>query len=76
MGAQGKTKTVNADFMHYCLKRVWMAEGASEDSPAEAATDEERAAKAEEIRRRVAERRAQLRAEAARRRGEQNEDKD
>ena len=31
MGAQGKTKTVNADFMHYCLKRVWMAEGASEE---------------------------------------------
>ncbi|MDJ0791510.1 MAG: Ldh family oxidoreductase [Acidimicrobiia bacterium] len=24
-----KTKTVNADFMHYCLKTVWMAEGAS-----------------------------------------------
>jgi L-2-hydroxycarboxylate dehydrogenase (NAD+) len=26
-----KTKTVNADFMHYCLKTVWMAEGASEE---------------------------------------------
>ena len=31
MGEQGKTKTVNADFMRYCLKRVWMAEGASEE---------------------------------------------
>ena len=31
MGAQEKTKAVNADFMHYCLKRVWMAEGASEE---------------------------------------------
>jgi LDH2 family malate/lactate/ureidoglycolate dehydrogenase len=31
MGAPGKTKTVNADFMHYCLKRVWMEEGASEE---------------------------------------------
>ncbi len=26
-----KTKTVNADFMRYCIKRVWMAEGASEE---------------------------------------------
>ena len=26
-----KTRTVNADFMHYCLKTVWMAEGASEE---------------------------------------------
>jgi len=26
-----KTRTVNADFMHYCLKRVWMANGASEE---------------------------------------------
>ena len=24
-----QTKTVNAEFMHYCIKRVWMAEGAS-----------------------------------------------
>lgn len=31
MGAPGKTKTVNADFMHYALKRVWMEEGASEE---------------------------------------------
>ncbi len=31
MAADGETKTTNADFMHYCLKRVWMAEGASEE---------------------------------------------
>ena len=31
MGAQGETKTTNADFLHYCLKRTWMAEGASEE---------------------------------------------
>ena len=31
MSNEGKTKTVNADFMHYCLKTVWMAEGASEE---------------------------------------------
>lgn len=31
MGAAGETKTVNAEFMHYCIKRVWMAEGASEE---------------------------------------------
>ena len=31
MSSKGKTKTVNADFMHYCLKTVWMAEGASEE---------------------------------------------
>ena len=26
-----KTRTVNAEFMHYALKRVWMANGASEE---------------------------------------------
>jgi L-2-hydroxycarboxylate dehydrogenase (NAD+) len=26
-----ETRTVNADFMHYALKRVWMANGASEE---------------------------------------------
>ena len=31
MAAKGETKTTNADFLHYCLKRVWAAEGASED---------------------------------------------
>ena len=31
MAAAGETKTTNADFLHYCLKRVWMAEGASEE---------------------------------------------
>lgn len=31
MASEGETKTVNADFMHYCIKRVWMAEGASEE---------------------------------------------
>ena len=31
MGAKGETKTTNADFLRYCLKRVWMAEGASEE---------------------------------------------
>jgi len=31
MGAQGETKKTNADFLHYCLKRIWMAEGASEE---------------------------------------------
>lgn len=31
MGAQGETKTTNADFLRYCLKRCWMAEGASEE---------------------------------------------
>jgi L-2-hydroxycarboxylate dehydrogenase (NAD+) len=31
MAAKGETKTTNADFLHYCLKRCWMAEGASED---------------------------------------------
>ena len=31
MGAAGETKTTNADFLRYCLKRVWMAEGASEE---------------------------------------------
>ncbi|QEY32494.1 malate/L-lactate dehydrogenase subfamily protein [Synechococcus sp. RSCCF101] len=31
MSAQVKTCSVNADFMRYCLKRVWMANGASEE---------------------------------------------
>jgi len=31
MGAQGETKKTNADFLRYCLKRVWMANGASEE---------------------------------------------
>lgn len=31
MGAQGETKKTNADFLRYCLKRCWMAEGASEE---------------------------------------------
>ena len=31
MGADGETKTTNADFLRYCLKRCWMAEGASEE---------------------------------------------
>lgn len=31
MGAQGETKTTNGDFLRYCLKRIWMAEGASEE---------------------------------------------
>ncbi len=31
MAADGKTKTTNADFLHYCLKRTWMAEGASDE---------------------------------------------
>ncbi|GLP96077.1 Ldh family oxidoreductase [Paraferrimonas sedimenticola] len=31
MAAPGKTKKTNASFLHYCLKRVWMAEGASSD---------------------------------------------
>ncbi len=31
MAAAGATKTTNADFLRYCLKRVWMAEGASEE---------------------------------------------
>ncbi len=31
MGAKGETKKTNADFLRYCLKRVWMAEGASEE---------------------------------------------
>jgi LDH2 family malate/lactate/ureidoglycolate dehydrogenase len=31
MAADGETKTTNAGFMRYCLKRVWMAEGASEE---------------------------------------------
>jgi L-2-hydroxycarboxylate dehydrogenase (NAD+) len=31
MATDSKTKTTNADFLHYCLKRVWMAEGASEE---------------------------------------------
>ena len=31
MGAAGATKTTNADFLRYCLKRCWMAEGASEE---------------------------------------------
>jgi L-2-hydroxycarboxylate dehydrogenase (NAD+) len=31
MGADGATKTTNADFLRYCLKRCWMAEGASEE---------------------------------------------
>lgn len=26
-----KTKTTNADFIYYCIKRIWMAEGASEE---------------------------------------------
>jgi len=30
MGAKGETKKTNADFLRYCLKRTWMAEGASE----------------------------------------------
>ena len=29
MGAKGETKKTNADFLRYCLKRTWMAEGAS-----------------------------------------------
>ena len=31
MGSQGETKKTNADFLRYCLKRCWMAEGASEE---------------------------------------------
>ncbi len=31
MGAPGKTKETNGDFLRYCLKRVWMANGASEE---------------------------------------------
>jgi LDH2 family malate/lactate/ureidoglycolate dehydrogenase len=31
MGADGATKTTNAEFLHYCLKRCWAAEGASEE---------------------------------------------
>ena len=31
MGADGETKKTNADFLRYCLKRCWMAEGASEE---------------------------------------------
>ena len=31
MGADGKTKSTNGDFLRYCLKRVWMANGASEE---------------------------------------------
>ena len=31
MGAQGEKKKTNAEFLHYCLKRIWMAEGASEE---------------------------------------------
>jgi len=31
MAADGQTKTTNADFLRYCLKRTWMAEGASEE---------------------------------------------
>lgn len=31
MGSDGETKTTNADFLQYCLKRCWMAEGASEE---------------------------------------------
>lgn len=31
MAADGETKTTNADFMHYALKRCWAAEGASEE---------------------------------------------
>ena len=31
MGADGATKTTNAKFLHYCLKRCWAAEGASEE---------------------------------------------
>ncbi|MFK7955832.1 MAG: hypothetical protein AB8B96_07035 [Lysobacterales bacterium] len=45
-------------------------------TPAAADTDSDRAARAEEIRRRVAERRAQLREEAERRRAEANLDED
>ena len=38
MAADGETKTTNADFLHYCLKRTWMAEGAS-DEHAQAVAD-------------------------------------
>ena len=31
MGAPGKTKTTNADFLSYALRRVWMAAGATEE---------------------------------------------
>ena len=31
MAAKGETKTTNADFLHYCLKRTWGAEGASDE---------------------------------------------
>ncbi|MCP4256725.1 MAG: Ldh family oxidoreductase [Planctomycetes bacterium] len=31
MGSQGETKKTNVDFLRYCLKRCWMAEGASEE---------------------------------------------
>ena len=31
MAAAGETKTTNASFLGYCLKRIWMAEGASEE---------------------------------------------
>ena len=45
MAADGKTKTTNADFLRYALKRVWMAEGASEehgDAVADAVLDGDR----------------------------------
>ena len=31
MASDGATKKTNADFLRYCLKRVWMAEGANEE---------------------------------------------
>ena len=31
MAAEGETKKTNADFLRYCLKRCWMAEGATEE---------------------------------------------
>ena len=31
MGAKGETKSTNASFLHYALKRCWMGEGASEE---------------------------------------------
>jgi L-2-hydroxycarboxylate dehydrogenase (NAD+) len=31
MGADGETKKTNGNFLRYCLRRCWMAEGASEE---------------------------------------------
>lgn len=75
-GQSDRPAATNQEAMARNLAQAKAAEDQAESGFTPPQTDEDRAAKAEEIRQRVAERRAQLRAEAARRRAEQNKEKE